>query len=96
MKAFVGSRGIAPLVLNIVARRRLVVKFTHRQVLAWKKKPVPIEMDARWAPRTGPEALENMKIYWSLLPAFENHIYLLLLWVKWTILLESGIELEAT
>jgi len=50
MKAYRGSRGIAPPILNLETTRRGVVKF----VLSWfsprATTPVPSEEAAQWAP----------------------------------------------
>ena len=51
MKEYKVSRGLAPLILNLVARCRWVVlRWLFREN---KKTPVPIKQDVLWAPQPG-------------------------------------------
>jgi hypothetical protein len=50
MQAYRGSRGVAPLILNLGSRWRWVVNFTPWPLYPWEITPVPIELEARWAP----------------------------------------------
>jgi hypothetical protein len=50
MKAYSGSRGIAPLILNLSTRWRWVVNFTPQLLYPQKISLVPIDYDAGWAP----------------------------------------------
>jgi len=55
--AQVGSRGIALLILNLVARWRWVVNATPLPLLPQKRAPVPLVQKAGWAP--GPVRTPN-------------------------------------
>jgi hypothetical protein len=49
MKAYKGSRGMAPLIFNIGARWRWVVSITPRPLWPWEGSPVPTEQEAGWS-----------------------------------------------
>jgi hypothetical protein len=53
MKAGRVSRGIAPLILNLGAKRRWLVNFTLRPLFTGEKTSVPIEQEADWVPGAG-------------------------------------------
>jgi hypothetical protein len=49
MRVYRGSRGIAPLRLNLDARWRLVVNVTNQPLYRQKRTVVPFQVEARWA-----------------------------------------------
>jgi hypothetical protein len=56
-----GSRGIAPLVPNLVARWGRVVNTTPRPLYLWEGVPVPIAEEAGWAPGPVWTGVKNIK-----------------------------------
>jgi hypothetical protein len=62
MKAYKGSRGIAPFILNIGARWRKVVNIAAWLLHPQQRTLIPTEQKARWAPRVGMNYLEKRRI----------------------------------
>jgi hypothetical protein len=50
MKAYRRIRGIAPLIHDIILRRRYMVKLTDLQLYLRERTSVPTECEAGWTP----------------------------------------------
>jgi len=50
MKAYLGSEGTAPHILNLDTRGRWGVSFTLQPLFSWGKSQVPVGKKAGWAP----------------------------------------------